>query len=134
MNEKEKLYLANEILIEVKPLKLREKILSRLIDFLDKKIPEGAVVIDRKENPCLSCPVPTSIRETEDCSTICGAVLLGIDWQNQCRVLVRDYNRLEKDYQQARKETAREILKQGKYCLSSSLREWIIEQYGVEVE
>ena len=71
-----------------------------------EKIPEGAVVIDRNENPCLSCPVPTGEREIADCSTICGAVQLGIDWKNQCRVLVRDYNRLEKDYKNARKETA----------------------------
>ena len=36
--------------------------------------------------------------------------------------------------QQAVKDTAKEILQEGKYCLSKSLRDWIKEHYGVEVE
>ena len=32
-----------------------------------------------------------------------------------------------------RKETAREILEIGKYCMPSGLREWIIKQYGVDL-
>ena len=35
---------------------------------------------------------------------------------------------------QAVKDTAKEILQEGKYCLSKSLRDWIKEHYGVEVE
>lgn len=35
---------------------------------------------------------------------------------------------------QARKETAKEILERGKYCMPSGLRDWIKERYGVEVE
>lgn len=34
---------------------------------------------------------------------------------------------------QARKETAREILERGKYCMPSGLREWIEKQYGVDL-
>lgn len=32
-----------------------------------------------------------------------------------------------------RKETAKEILERGKYCMPSGLRDWIKERYGVEV-
>lgn len=35
--------------------------------------------------------------------------------------------------EQARKKTAREILERGKYCMPSGLKEWIIEQFGVEI-
>lgn len=63
-----------------------------------------AKVIDIDENPCMSCPVPTSIREVEDCSTICGAVQLGIDWKNQCRVLVKEYRLLEKENAELQKQ------------------------------
>lgn len=34
----------------------------------------------------------------------------------------------------ARKETAKEILKRGKYCMPSGLRDWIKELYSIEVE
>lgn len=34
----------------------------------------------------------------------------------------------------ARKETAKEILERGKYCMPSGLRDWIKEHYGVEIE
>lgn len=32
------------------------------------------------------------------------------------------------------KDTAKEILQRGKYCMPSGLREWIEERYGLEVE
>ena len=32
------------------------------------------------------------------------------------------------------KDTAKEILQRGKYCMPSGLRDWIKERYGVEVE
>ena len=35
---------------------------------------------------------------------------------------------------QARKETAEKILERGKYCMPSGLKEWIIEQFGVEIK
>ena len=41
----------------------------------------------------------------------------------------------EQDYRKAdevRKETAREILKRGKYCMPSGLRDWIKEHYSLE--
>lgn len=34
----------------------------------------------------------------------------------------------------AKREVARDILKRGKLCMPSGLREWIEKQYGVEVE
>jgi hypothetical protein len=40
----------------------------------------------------------------------------------------------ENSIERARKETAREILQRGKYCMPSGLREWIEQQYGVEVD
>lgn len=70
------------------------------------KIPKNAVVIDKDENPCLSCPVPEDIQRDVDCSTICGSVRLGIDWQNQCRVLVKENKQLTKELKQLRKKTA----------------------------
>ena len=70
------------------------------------EVPENAVVIDKNENPCLSCPVPEDIQRDVDCSTICGAVRLGIDWQNQCKVLVKENKLLTKELAQTRKETA----------------------------
>ena len=33
-----------------------------------------------------------------------------------------------------RKETAEKILERGRYCLPSGLKEWIIEQFGVEIK
>lgn len=76
-----------------------------------RKIPKNGVIIDKDENPCLSCPVPKSEREIADCSTICGAIQLGIDWKNQCRVLVRDYYRLEQEFKNVRKSIAKEIFR-----------------------
>ena len=40
---------------------------------------------------------------------------------------------IENDNKKIRKETAREILERGKYCMPSGLREWIIEQFGVDL-
>jgi hypothetical protein len=79
-----------------------------------RKIPEGAVVINKDENPCLSCPVPEDIQRDVDCSTICGAVRLGIDWQNQCRVLVKENKQLTKALAEARKETAEKFAEMAK--------------------
>ena len=73
------------------------------------KIPENAVVIDKNENPCLSCPVPEYIQRDVDCSTICGAVRLGIDWQNQCKVLVKENKQLTKALAEKGKETAKKF-------------------------
>jgi hypothetical protein len=69
-----------------------------------RRIPKNAVVIDKDENPCLSCPVPEDIQRDVDCSTICGSVRLGIDWQNQCKVLVKENKQLTKELEQLRKE------------------------------
>ena len=108
-----------------------------------RKIPEGAVVINKDENPCLSCPVPEDIQRDVDCSTICGAVRLGIDWQNQCRVLVKENKQLTKALDEKGKKTAREICgmldvldasyKQKRLALSK-LKEWIKKNYDLEVK
>lgn len=42
MNEKDKMFILNTILQEVKPLKLREKIYWRIVEFLEKKNKETA--------------------------------------------------------------------------------------------
>ena len=81
-------------------------IAEEVLKWYQPKIPENAVVIDRNENPCLSCPVPEDLQHNVDCSTICGAVRLGIDWQNQCKVLVKENKQLTKQLAQAREETA----------------------------
>lgn len=44
------------------------------------------------------------------------------------------FDMLEEQDDKARKETAKEILERGKYCMPSGLRDWIKERYGVEVE
>ncbi len=81
-------------------------IIDTIYDLGYRKIPENAVVIDKNENPCLSCPVPEDIQRDVDCSTICGAVRLGIDWQNQCKVLVKENKQLTKALAEKGKETA----------------------------
>lgn len=43
-------------------------------------------------------------------------------------------NQLENRIMEVRKETAKDILERGKYCMPSGLRDWIKEHYGVEVE
>lgn len=86
---------------------LISKILRRLNY---RKLPKNAVVIDLDENPCLSCPVPEDIQRDVDCSTICGAVRLGIDWKNQGKALVKENKKLNKQLEQIREQTAREIL------------------------
>ena len=79
-----------------------------------RKIPENAVIINKDENPCLSCPVPEDVQRDVDCSTICGAVRLGIDWQNQCKVLVKESKQIIKELKQARKETAEKFAEEAK--------------------
>lgn len=44
-----------------------------------------------------------------------------------------DYGEFESGYSQGSKETAREILERGKYCMPSGLREWIEKQFGVDI-
>lgn len=41
---------------------------------------------------------------------------------------------LKNEYIKGSKETAEKILERGKYCMPSGLREWIIEQFGVEIK
>ena len=90
---------------------------------------------DKEENPCLTCPVPKDIQNEVDCSTVCGAVFLGIDWQNQCKALV-------KDLKQVRKETAKEIISYlatltedgGTPFKGYIWFERLCKKYGVEVE
>lgn len=46
-----------------------------------------------------------------------------------------EFNKLlEEAVKDKAKETAKEILQEGKYCLSKSLKDWIKERYGVEVK
>ena len=100
-----------------------------------RKLPENSVVIDKNENPCLSCPVPEDIQRNVDCSTICGAVRLGIDWQNQCKVLVKENKQLIK----AIKETIEKIYTKIKDSFlmdsenSYKLKLWLEEEFGVEI-
>lgn len=49
MDTKDKMYIANSILGEVKPLYLRQRILSKLEEFIDKKVPENSVVVSREQ-------------------------------------------------------------------------------------
>ena len=49
IEEKDKLYILNTILQEVKPLKLREKIYWRIVEFINKKLPKNSVVLSREE-------------------------------------------------------------------------------------
>jgi hypothetical protein len=61
---------------------------------------------------------------------------LGIDWKNQCRVLVRDYNRLEKEYKNLRKETAEkfaEVFKQKLFDLGNVVTETDIDEICKEI-
>ena len=44
-----KMYILNNILQEVKPLKLREKIYWRIVEFINKKLPEDSVVLTKEE-------------------------------------------------------------------------------------
>ena len=96
-----------------------------------RKISENEVVIDKNENPCLSCPVPEDIQRDVDCSTICGAVRLGIDWQNQCKVLVKENKQLTKELAQARKETAEKIFNTIIKALETK-KASIITHYGIK--
>lgn len=109
-----------------------------------RKISENEVVIDKNENPCLSCPVPEDIQRDVDCSTICGAVRLGIDWQNQCKVLVKENKQLTKELAQARKETAEKILRDLYSEATSNVSETVelttfqieqlAKQFGLEIK
>jgi hypothetical protein len=83
-----------------------------------RKIPENAVVINKDENPCLSCPVPEDIQRDVDCSTICGAIRLGINWQNQCKVLVKENKQLTKALTEKGKEIAKKVMED---CLRDTL-------------
>lgn len=68
-----------------------------LLEESQPKLSENQRIIDMNENPCLSCPVPEEIQNDVDCSTICGSVRAGIDWQMQCRVLVKENRQLKKE-------------------------------------
>lgn len=49
IEEKDKMFILNNILQEVKPLKLREKIYWRIIEFVNSKLPEDSVVLSEEE-------------------------------------------------------------------------------------
>lgn len=101
-----------------------KNVVDKLYNAGYRKIPENAMVINKDENPCLSCPVPEDLQRSVDCSTICGAVRLGIDWQNQCKVLVKENKQLMKELKQARKETAEKF--------AERLKENTVDEYDSE--
>lgn len=63
---------------------------EEFVDLGYHKLGENDVVIHLNELPCMTCPIPKTVRDTVDCSTVCGAVRGGIDWKNQCRALVKE--------------------------------------------
>ena len=79
-----------------------------------RKIPEGAVVLTKEEHEELQKGVKT--------------------YNYTAMFKEQDAYRWEQGYLQGRKETAKEILQEGKYCLSKSLQDWIKERYDVEVK
>lgn len=110
---------------------------ERAINAGYRKIPENAVVINKDENPCLSCPVPEDIQRDVDCSTICGSVRLGIDWQNQCKVLVKENKQLTKALAETRKETADKLLNKVDYesnGQTKAITDLLRKEYGVETK
>lgn len=59
---------------------------------------------------------------------------LNVGRESYRRMEERAYKTIEElnqELAQERKETAREILERGKYCMPSGLREWIKKQYDV---
>lgn len=69
-------------------------IAEELLKYYQPKLPDHCVVVDTKENPCLTCPVPEDVQRDCDCSTVCGSVRAGIDWRMQCKVLVKENRQL----------------------------------------
>ena len=49
IEEKDKMFILNNILQEVKPLKLKEKIYWRIVEFMNSKLPEDSIVISRED-------------------------------------------------------------------------------------
>lgn len=49
MNDKDKMYILNDILCDVKPIYLRQRVGARFVEFVDNKIPEGSVVLSKEE-------------------------------------------------------------------------------------
>ena len=88
-------------------------IAARLISKGYRKLKDSEVIIDKDELPCYTCPVPQSVRDTCDCSTVCGSIQLGINWQNQCRVLVKELNHKEEE---VRKELLKELADKAEQC------------------
>ena len=81
-------------------------------------------------------------KECNKATAECAELQKQVDELKGCVISQTNYiERLEMDIMdfpydkdKAVKDTAKEILQEGKYCLSKSLQDWIKERYGVEVE
>lgn len=82
------------------------------------------------EKACTNCYINEIAQEQETCCVNIVADMT-LELINELESEVED---LKCELQKTRKETAMEILKRGKLCMPSGLREWIEKQYGVEGE
>lgn len=112
IEEKDKMYILNTILQEVKPLKLREKIYWRIVEFVNKKLPENSVVLTREEYDNLKLEIQKAHNK---------GVSVGFDLTKF----------KENSIEQARKETAREILSEYGYLLSKRAKDEITQKYNI---
>lgn len=96
---------------------------EELLKYYQPKIPEGAIVLTREEYDRLKRDAerynPFWFCTFGGCEGICS------DCKDTCEMSI---------FVKERKETAKEILQEGKYCLSKSSQDWIKERFGVEVE
>ena len=127
----------------------------------EKQIEEMAKVIIQTScngKECENCSWIRSVEEATECC-VClkalycagyrkipeGAVVLSREEYEKLKTIEKNYEDMAKGYypiaqicdelkRQASKETAEKILERGKYCMPSGLREWIVMQYGVEVD
>lgn len=117
---------------ENKGLKERgEKIINGLYETIDKKQAEIERLTEERDMYADDLYWKAEVRKREDFIT--ELTVENAELQKQ----VDEWNSAfipTRARQQAVKDTAKEILQEGKYCLSKSLRDWIRERYGVEVE
>ena len=94
-----------------------------------EKLTEDSVVLSREEYETLKNQI-NSLR-TELSKAVCS---MYTEEEFEYKVDQKVKEELDRVKKEARKETAEKILEKGKYCMPSGLREWIIEQFGVEIK
>ena len=150
IEEKDKLYILNTILQEVKPLKLREKIYWRIVEFINRKLPEDSVVFTKEEHNLID----HNIKHLE---TVCNNLekernsleeelskykerelysqsLTEREWVTKTLLFDTVQTIVRNERNQTRKETAEKIYRELQGHGTTYVKKWIEKEFGVKIK